>query len=92
MPTLPQRLKSRAQVSRESCGFSQAQSARLCRASVEVKFGIRLLSPTFWRLTDLFAEGAHGDRDLAVAIRVDGYVVSYNGANIVQLASSQSPS
>src|SRR6185436_12170752 len=31
---------------------------------VENEFWIGLLSPTLWRLVDLFGESAHGDRDL----------------------------
>src|ERR1043166_6734924 len=62
---LPQRSERRAQIGHEKLRLLPGREvAAFVVLVVENEFGIRFLSPTLWRLVDLFGESAHGDRDL----------------------------
>src|SRR6266850_2015139 len=62
---LSQRLERRAQIGHEKLRLLPGREVGALVVLVEEdEFGISLLSPTLWRLVDLFGESAHGDRDL----------------------------
>src|SRR6185295_3333434 len=62
---LPQRFERRAYVAHEKLRLlPRSEVGAFVVLVVEHEFRIRLLSPTPWRLVDLFGESAHGDRDL----------------------------
>src|ERR1043166_757458 len=63
--TRTQRFERGAQVGHEKLRLlPRREVAAFVVRAVENEFGIRLLSPTLWRLVDFFGESAHSDRDL----------------------------
>lgn len=59
---------------------------------VEDEFGICLLSPTLWRLVDLFRKRAHGDRDLEApptCLVLDISLPDLNGLELQNLIASE---